>query len=64
MATLHHSSTDTRRSEVVVRRMLREIGYVLYLSRKLANEIKSEKNQLVRPEMSDFCAVDSATFAL
>ena len=43
--------------------LLREIGYVLWLSRKLAAEIQAEKSQPVRPEMAEFCAVDMATCA-
>ena len=59
----HSHSTDAPRTAAEVRDMLRDIGYVLWLSRMLAADIKAEKCQPVRPEMSDFCAIDAATFA-
>jgi len=43
--------------------LLREISYVLSLSRKLAAEIRAEPCQPVRPEMAEFCAVDMAACA-
>jgi hypothetical protein len=36
---------------------------VLWLSRKLAAEMRAEKYQPVRPEMAEFCAVDMAACA-
>jgi hypothetical protein len=63
MKTVDHTATGSARSETAVRGMLRDIGYVLWLSRTLAEEIKREERQPARPEMSDFCAVDAATFA-
>jgi hypothetical protein len=58
-----HPTSDAAHSATAVRSMLREAGYVLWLSRMLAAEIKAEKSQPARPEMSEFCAVDAATFA-
>jgi hypothetical protein len=56
------TADDTTRSATAVRGMLRDIGYVLWLSRKLAAEIK-EPQPPVRPEMAEFCAVDMAACA-
>lgn len=61
--TTAHLASEPARSAAAVRTMLRDIGYVLWLSRMVAAEIKAEKAQPVRPEMSEFCAIDSATFA-
>ena len=55
---------ETPRSAIAVETMLRDIGYVLWLSRKLATELRAEKCRPVQPEMSEFCAVDMAAFAL
>ncbi len=63
MKTVHPAPADTARSATAVRGMLRDIGYVLWLSRVVAAEIKAEKSRLVRPEMCDFCAVDAAGMA-
>ncbi len=62
MTTAINNQFDAPRTKPVVRGMLREIGYVLWLTKKLAAEMQEEKNQLVRPEMSDFCAVDALAF--
>jgi hypothetical protein len=63
MKTLDRTATETARSETSVRAMLRDMGYVLWLSRMLAEDIKRDERQPARPDMSDFCAVDAATFA-
>jgi hypothetical protein len=62
MKTFDPTTTDTARSETAVREMLRDIGYVLWLSRMLAAEIKAEEPRPARPEMAEFCAVDAASF--
>jgi hypothetical protein len=54
-----HTTLASARSETAVRAMLRDIGYVLWLSRMVAAEIEAEKSQPARPEMSEFCAVDA-----
>ena len=46
-----------------VKELLRDVGYVLWLSRRLAQEMMAEKCEPVRPEMSEFCAVDIASCA-
>ena len=46
-----------------VKALLRDIGYVLWLSRKLAAEINEEARHPVRPEMAEFCAMDMAACA-
>jgi hypothetical protein len=63
MKTVHPARADAARSETAVRGMLCDIGYVLWVSRMLAAEIKAEKRQPVRPEMCEFCAVDAAGMA-
>lgn len=62
-ATSRPTAADTTRSATAVKSMLRDIGYVLWLSRKLAAEMQAATCPAVRPEMSDFCAVDAAAFA-
>ena len=63
MATALPTATEIARGEAAVKAMLRDVGYVLWLSRKLAAEIKTEECRPVRPEMAEFCAVDTAAFA-
>src|SRR3954462_12729471 len=60
MKTAHRTPADTARSATAVRGMLRDIGYVLWLSRMVAAEIEAGKSQPVRPEVCDFCAVGAA----
>ena len=62
-ATSRPTAADRTRSATAVKSMLRDIGYVLWLSRKLAAEMQAETCPTVRPEMSDFCAVDAAAFS-
>jgi hypothetical protein len=57
------TAADTTRSATAVQGMLRDIGYVLWLSRMLAAEVKKEECAAARPEMAEFCAVDAAAFA-
>ena len=61
--TTNTLTKDDIRTAPALKEMLREIGYVLWLSRKLAAEIRAEKCQPVRPEMAEFCAVDMAACA-
>ena len=56
-------TTNARRSAAEVKSLLRDIGYVLWITRKLAAEIKAEECQPVRPDMSEFCAVEMAACA-
>ena len=44
--------------------MLRDIGTVLWIARKLAAEIQAERSEPVRPAMAEFCAVEMAAFAV
>jgi hypothetical protein len=62
MMTSSPCPTETLRT-ATAQALLREVGYVLWLSRKLAAEIRAEKSQPVRPEMAEFCAVEMATCA-
>ena len=51
------------RTGAALKGVLREIGYVLWLSRRLAAEVRAAKYRSVRPEMAEFCAVDMAACA-
>jgi len=62
MTTSSPSPSTTSRT-ATAQELLREIGYVLWLSRKLAAEIRAEPCHPVRPAMSEFCAVDMAACA-
>jgi hypothetical protein len=57
------AAAETKLSPVAVRRLLRDIGYALWLARKLSAEITAEKSEPVRPEMSEFCAIEAGAFA-
>ena len=63
MTTSHPTAADAARSATAVEGMLRDIGYVLWLSRMLAADGRATPPEPIRPEMSDFCAVDAAEFA-
>ena len=63
MATALPTDAQPTLTTAEVLGLLREIGYLLWLSRKLAAEIKEEAHQPVRPEMAEFCAVDMVTCA-
>jgi hypothetical protein len=63
MKTVRANPADSARSAPAVRAMLRDIGYALWLSRKLAAAIEAERSRPLRPEMSEFCAVDAAGMA-
>jgi hypothetical protein len=63
MTTAAPTAAEDVRTAAALKGMLRDIGYVLWLSRKLAAEIQAEKYQPVRPEMAEFCAVDMAACA-
>jgi hypothetical protein len=63
MTTTVPAAAETVRNASDLKAMLREIGYVLWISRKLAAEIRAEKYQPARPEMAEFCAVDMAACA-
>lgn len=60
-ATLTRTA-KTRHTPDQVKSMLREMGYVMWLARKLAEEIKAERCEPVRPEMAEFCAVEMSAF--
>jgi hypothetical protein len=62
MTTSSPSAGETSRT-ATAQALLHEIGYVLWLSRKLAAEIRAEKSRPVRPDMAEFCAVDMAACA-
>ncbi|MBX7104478.1 MAG: hypothetical protein K1X57_10380 [Gemmataceae bacterium] len=62
MKTVKNTRTITRRQEAEVRALLRDIGRVLWLSKQMAAEITRESCQPARPEMAEFCAVDSLAF--
>ena len=57
-------TAETTRSATAVKGVLRDIGYVLWLSRKLAAEMKAAERAPVRPDMAEFCAVDMAACAI
>jgi hypothetical protein len=63
MKTVKHTRANARRREAEVRALLRDIGRVLWLSKQIAAEITSESSQPVRPDMAEFCAVDSLSFS-
>jgi hypothetical protein len=57
------SATETVPSAVTLDAVLTEIAYALWLSRRLAAEIRAEKYPPARPAMAEFCAVDMAACA-
>lgn len=61
MKTHNNNRSESRREIAEVRAMLREIGHVLWLSKQMAAEIRKEASQPIRPEMSEYCAVDTFT---
>lgn len=61
--TTTHPTAETARSATHVKGVLCDIGYVLWLSRRVAAEIAAERSQPVRPDMSEFCAVDAVDMA-
>jgi hypothetical protein len=61
--TTAHPTAEAARSATAVEGMLRDIGYVLWLSRMLAAGTKAAPPEPIRPETSDFCAVDAEAFA-
>jgi len=63
MTTAHPAAADAARSATAVEGMLRDVGFVLWLSRVLAANTRAISPEPIRPEMSDFCAVDAAEFA-
>jgi hypothetical protein len=52
---------ETARTATAVKVILGDLGYVLWLTRKLSAEIRAEKCLPIRPDMAEFCAVDIAT---
>jgi hypothetical protein len=62
MKTVKNTRTEARRQEAEVRALLRDIGRVLWLSKQIAADITRETCQPNRPEMAEFCAVDSLSF--
>lgn len=65
MPTNLPTAKEIARSKAAVRGMLRDIGYVLWLSRKMAAEMnKTGTVQPVqRPDMAEFCAIDMTACA-
>jgi len=67
MTAMRLARLEATRSATAVRTMLRDIGYVLWISRGIAAEIRSEataeRRPHRRPDMADFCACDAAGFA-
>ncbi|MFL5328790.1 MAG: hypothetical protein ACJ8C4_07725 [Gemmataceae bacterium] len=55
MTTAQLAGTGAPRTSTAVRSMLRDIGYVLWLSRMIAKEIETQERAPVRPEMSECC---------
>jgi hypothetical protein len=62
MTNANNKQFDNPRSKPDVREMLRDIGYVLWLTKKLSAEIQENKPQLVRPEMAEFCGYEALAF--
>ena len=62
MTTAQLAGTDSPRTSAAVRAMLRDIGYVLWLSRMVAKEIETQERTPVRPEMSECCEFEAAEF--
>jgi hypothetical protein len=56
------TTAKTPHTRARVEGMLRDMGYVLWIAKKLAAEIKAERSEPVRPEMAEFCAVEVGTF--
>lgn len=63
MTAVHPTDAQPTRTTAEVKSLLREMGYVLWLSRRLAAEMKREEPSPVRPEMAEFCAIDMAACA-
>ncbi len=63
MSTTLATTAKTPHTRAQVKGMLRDIGYVLWIARKLAAEIRAERNEPVRPDMAEFCAVEMAACA-
>jgi shikimate kinase len=63
MTAVHPTDAQPTLSTADVKALLREIGHVLWLSRKLAAEMKRVEPAPVRPEMAEFCAIDMAACA-
>jgi len=64
MTNAHLANIDAPRTSTAVQGMLRDIGYVLWLTRKIAADIESQKCERVRPDMSEYCEFDAAAFAV
>jgi hypothetical protein len=56
-------TAKTPHTRAQVAGMLREIGYVLWIAKNLAAEIKTQRSEPIRPEMAEFCAVEVAACA-
>jgi hypothetical protein len=57
------SATETLASAFTLEAAISEIAYALWLSRRLATEIRSEQCPPARPAMAEFCAVEMAACA-
>jgi hypothetical protein len=62
MSALLSTTAKTPHTRVQIEGVLRDIGYVLWIAKKLAAEIQAERSEPVRPEMAEFCAVEVAAF--
>lgn len=62
MSTTLTPNVKTPHTRAQVEGMLKDIGYVLWIAKKLAAEIKAERSEPVRPEMAEFCAVEMTAF--
>jgi hypothetical protein len=60
MSTTLTTTAKTPHTRAQVEGMLCDIGYVLWIAKRLAAEIRSDRSEPVRPEMAEFCAVEMA----
>jgi hypothetical protein len=63
MTAVHPTDAQPTVTTAELKALLREFGYVLWLSRKLAAEMNRDEPEPVRPEMAEFCAIDMAACA-
>lgn len=63
MSTTLATTAKSTYTRAQVEGMLNDIGYILWIARKLAAEIKAERCEPVRPEMAEFCAIEMAACA-
>jgi hypothetical protein len=63
MTAVHPTDAQPTLTTAEVKALLKEIGYVLWLSRALAAAMKCQEPEPVRPEMAEFCSIDMAACA-